>query len=118
MTNMAEEIEIQYDPEPRWPAAVAVLAAGGLYLSLPAYLTIGPRWLFPLAVIGLLVPTVVSHSVGRHRLNAILGFSVTSVLTAELIISLVQLIRACARLFIGSDKFVFYLCAANGDVIF
>jgi hypothetical protein len=32
--------------------------------------------------------------------------------------ALVQLIRACARLFIGSDKFVFYLCAANGDVIF
>jgi hypothetical protein len=29
-----------------------------------------------------------------------------------------QLIRACARLFIGSGKFVFYLCAANGDVIF
>jgi hypothetical protein len=31
---------------------------------------------------------------------------------------LAHLIRACARLFIGSDKFVFYLCAANGDVIF
>jgi hypothetical protein len=29
-----------------------------------------------------------------------------------------HLIRACARLFIGSGKFVFYLCAANGDVIF
>jgi hypothetical protein len=25
---------------------------------------------------------------------------------------------ACASLFIGSGKFVFYLCAANGDVIF
>ena len=91
---MMEEIEIQYDPEPRWPAAVAVMAVGGLYMALPAHLTMGPRWLFPMVVIGLLVPTVVSHSVGRHRLNAVLGFSVTSVLTAGLIMSLVQLIRA------------------------
>jgi hypothetical protein len=29
-----------------------------------------------------------------------------------------HLIRARARLFIGSGRFVFYLCAANGDVIF
>jgi hypothetical protein len=29
-----------------------------------------------------------------------------------------QLIRPCARLFIGSGESVFYLCAANGDVIF
>src|SRR5689334_18436643 len=91
---MMEEIEIQYDPEPGWPAAVAVLAVGGLYTALPAHLTMGPRWLIPMVVIGLLVPTVVSHSVGRHRLNAVLGFSVTSALTAGLIISLVQLIRA------------------------
>jgi hypothetical protein len=91
---MMEGIEIRYDPEPRWPAAVAVLAVGGLYMALPAHLTMGPRWLFPMVVIGLLVPTVVSHSVGRHRLNAVLGFSVTSALTAGLIISLVQLIRA------------------------
>jgi hypothetical protein len=29
-----------------------------------------------------------------------------------------RLIRACASLFIGSGKFVFYLCAAIGSVIF
>jgi hypothetical protein len=29
-----------------------------------------------------------------------------------------ELIRGFARLFTGSDGFVFFLCAANGDVIF
>src|SRR6266576_3330944 len=36
-----------------WPGQLATLAALGLYLSLPARLTIGPRW--PLPVAGLLV---------------------------------------------------------------
>jgi uncharacterized membrane protein len=91
---MDENFGELYDPEPRWPAAVAVLSVGGLYMSLPASLTLGPRWIFPVLVIGLLVPTILSHHAGRHRLNAILGFSVTSVLTVGLVISLVLLIKA------------------------
>jgi len=83
----------QYDPEPRWPAIIAVLAVGGLYMALPAALTIGPRWHFPTVVLALLVPTVISHRVGRHRLNAVLGFGVTSVLTLGLIFSLILLIN-------------------------
>src|SRR5271169_5042745 len=60
--------------EPRWPALIAVVAVGGMYLALPAGLTIGPRWLFP-AIIGvLLVPTVISHRAGRHHLDRSLGF--------------------------------------------
>src|SRR5262249_59748406 len=35
---------------------------------------------------------VVSHRVGKHRLNAVLGFSITTVLTIGLIISLTLLI--------------------------
>src|SRR5262249_36510121 len=92
--NITEEPDSQYDPEPRWPAAVAVLAVGGLYTALPAALTFGPRWLFPIVVLGLLVPTVVSHRVGKHGLNAVLGFSVTTVLTVGLILSLTLLINA------------------------
>ena len=90
--NITEEPDSQYDPEPRWPAAVAALAVGGLYTSLPTALTFGPRWLFPGIVLGLLIPTVVSHRVGRHGLNAVLGFSVTTVLTIGLILSLTLLI--------------------------
>jgi hypothetical protein len=82
------------DPEPRWPALIAVLAAAGLYLALPSYLTIGPRWLFP-ALIGLfLVATVIAHRMGRHHLDRILGFTLTVVVTVEMIVSVILLIRA------------------------
>lgn len=90
----AEEPAEQYDPEPRWPAFIAVLAVGGLYTALPEALTFGPRWLFPSVVLTLLVPTVVSHHTGRHRLNAIFGFAVDGVLTLGLIISVILLISA------------------------
>jgi hypothetical protein len=49
------------DPEPRWPAFIAVLAVGGIYTGLPQALTLGPRWLFPSLVLALLIPTVASH---------------------------------------------------------
>jgi hypothetical protein len=84
----------RWDPEPRWPAAIAVAAVAGLYFALPHYLTIGPRWIFPVVVIALLIPTVVSHRAHRHRLNRVLGFTVESVLTAGLIAYIVLLIRA------------------------
>jgi hypothetical protein len=82
------------DREPRWPAAVAVLAVGGLYTALPEALTFGPRWLFPSVVLALLIPSVVSYHTGRHRLNAVFGFTVDGVLTVGLIISVILLIAA------------------------
>ena len=97
MINIMEESDGQYDPEPRWPAAVAALAVGGLYTSQPTALTFGPRWLFPGIVLVLLIPTVLSHRVGKHRLNAVLGFSVTTVLTVGLILSLTLLITVLLK---------------------
>src|SRR4051794_23737979 len=64
----------RHRPEPRWPALVAVLAVGGLYLALPASLTIGPRWLLPGLLGGLLIPTVVSHAAGHHDWDRRFGF--------------------------------------------
>lgn len=84
----------QYDSEPRWPAFIAILAVGGLYTALPDALIFGPRWLFLSLVAALLIPTVISHHTGRHRLNAIFGFAVDGVLTAGLIISVILLIDA------------------------
>jgi hypothetical protein len=94
---MAENIlpvSERWDPEPRWPALIAILVVGGLYLALPEYLTIGPRWLLLLVVSILLVPTVISHRSGKHKLNKIFGFTVTSVVTLWLIISVILLISA------------------------
>jgi hypothetical protein len=89
-----EEPPRRYDPEPRWPAFIAVIADGGLYTALPDALTFGPRWLFPALVVALLLPTVISHQAGRHRLNAIFGFLVSAILTAGLIVSLGLLVAA------------------------
>jgi hypothetical protein len=82
------------DPEPRWPAFVAVIAVGGLYTALPDALTMGPRWAFPSVVLALLIPTVVSHHTGKHHLNVVFGLAVDAVLTLELIVSVILLIGA------------------------
>ena len=84
----------RWDPEPRWPAAIAVLAVVGLFLALPAALTIGPRWVFPSAIAVLLVPTVVSHRAGKHQLNRLLGFTVTGLVTMAMVASVCLLIAA------------------------
>jgi uncharacterized membrane protein len=82
------------DREPRWPAFIGALAAGGLYAALPEALTLGPRWLFPSLVLAVLIPSMVSYHTGRHRLNAILGLAVDALLTVELIVSVILLINA------------------------
>jgi hypothetical protein len=84
----------QWSPEPRWPALIAVVAVAGLTVALPAGLTIGPRWVFPAIICFFLVPTVVSHRAGRHHLDRILGFTVTSLVTIEMIVSVVLLVGA------------------------
>jgi uncharacterized membrane protein len=94
---MDDQISVADDKteqEPRWPALVAVVAVGGLYLALPSSLIVGPRWLFQIVVGALLIPTVITHQVGQHRLNRILGFSVTAVVTTGMIAAIVLLIRA------------------------
>jgi uncharacterized membrane protein len=80
------------DPEPRWPAFIAVLGVGGIYMGLPDALTFGPHWLFSSLVLALLIPTVASHHTGRHRLNALLGFLVDGLLTVGLVVSVILLI--------------------------
>lgn len=80
--------------EPRWPALIAVLAAAGIYLALPPALTIGPRWVFPAAVGMLLVPTVLSHYMGRNDLNRRFGIVLTALITVQLVGSVLLLIRA------------------------
>jgi hypothetical protein len=83
-----------YEPEPRWPAFIAVVAVGGLSAALPDALTMGSRWMFPSLVFTLLIPTVVAHHAGKHRINAVFGFAVDGVLTVGLIVSLILLIGA------------------------
>src|SRR5499433_2273393 len=81
-------------PEPRGQAIAAVLAIGTIYLALPRNVVVGPIWLLPTVIVVLLVPTVVSHRVGKHSLNRLLGFIINGITTLALIGSVILLVRA------------------------
>jgi hypothetical protein len=80
-------------PEPRGQAVLAFLAICTIYLALPRKLVVGPIWLLPTLIVVLLVPTVVSHRVGRHSLNRTLGFVINAITTLALIGSVILLVR-------------------------
>jgi hypothetical protein len=80
-------------PEPRGQTIAAVLAIGAIYLALPPHLVVGPIWLLPTLIVVLLIPTVVSHRVGKVSLNRILGFIINGITTLALIGSVILLVR-------------------------
>jgi hypothetical protein len=80
--------------EPRWPAMVALLAAGGLRLALPSYLSLGPDWILLVIVAVLMIPIIWAHYKGLNTLNRVLGYIVTSIVTADMILSLALLVAA------------------------
>jgi hypothetical protein len=92
MKSKAIHVPDRFDPEPRWPAIIAIVAVAGLYAALPPYLVLGPRWMFIALVVVLLIPTVISHIKDYHTLNRVLGFTVSGVLTVGMIASVVLLI--------------------------
>lgn len=89
MENQHNQID---KPEPRWQALLAFLAIGGIYLALPSHLIVGPIWLLPALIVVLLVPTVVSHRMGRHSLNYALGVTINGITTLALIGSVFLLV--------------------------
>ncbi len=91
MTRSPEHID---KPEPRGQVIAAVLAIGAIYLALPSNLVVGPVWLLPTVIVVLLVPTVVSHRVGKYLLNRTLGMLINAITTAALIASVILLVRA------------------------
>jgi hypothetical protein len=79
-------------PEPRWPAVLALLAAGGLHFVIPETLRFGQDWLLLAVVSVLLVPTILAHRARMDRLNRILGHAVLGIVTASMIWSLSLLV--------------------------
>ncbi|MGH9716792.1 MAG: hypothetical protein ACRD4R_08700 [Candidatus Acidiferrales bacterium] len=79
--------------EARWPAAVALLAAGCMYLGLPEELSVGPRWLLLSIILVLLAPLVITHRSGHYRFNHILAVIADGILTVFLIGSLSFLVQ-------------------------
>ncbi len=80
--------------EPRWPAILALLAVGGLRFALPRSLAWGPEWLILVVVAVLAIPTILSRMQGNHRMNQVLGYLITSIVTLDMCWSLYLLIAA------------------------
>ncbi len=98
--------------EPRWPAGIAVIAIGGLYAALPsALLVVRPRWLILVIVAVILVPTIISHRTGNHRLNQILGYLLNGVVTAAMMVALVRLLSAVTAHIIDPQSLLFSAAA-------
>jgi hypothetical protein len=91
MSDSSERVD---KPEPRWQALLAFLAIGGIYLALPPWVIVGPTWLLPALIAMLLVPTVVTHRMGRHSLNHALGIVINAITTLALIGSVILLVTA------------------------
>jgi uncharacterized membrane protein len=83
--------------EPRWPAFVAMLAAGCLYWALPEQLSVGPSWLLLAVVFVLLIPTTVSHHRQRHDVARILVLMANMVITLAMMASLIFLITGLPK---------------------
>jgi hypothetical protein len=79
--------------ETRWPAAIAIIGLGGSSLALPDDMVPGPRWLVPIAVGLLLVPTILAHRRGRHGLDMVLGYGISVIVTLALAASLASLLH-------------------------
>ena len=60
--------------EPRWLALIAMLATGLVYGALPSNLSVGPRWLLLAVIAAVVVPALISHRVGHHTADKMLGY--------------------------------------------
>lgn len=92
MPDSSAESETSWRPEPRWPAVLALVAVGGLYLALPDPLTPGPNWLLLALLAALEVPILAFHRLGHQRLTRALGLIASSLITVALVWSLAALI--------------------------
>jgi hypothetical protein len=92
-TNAPSEIR----SEPRWAAALAMLAAAAMPFALPRSLNVVPQWIVAAIVCALLIAAVVTHYIHQPRLNDFFGYSVLIVLTIAQLYSILTLIVALPR---------------------
>jgi hypothetical protein len=79
--------------EPRWPALVAMLAAGCVYRALPERLSVGPGWLLLAIIFVLVIALAISHRSGYYKLARILTFAANGAITFAMVASLAFLIH-------------------------
>ena len=80
--------------EPRWLALIAVLAAGLVYGALPNSLSAGPHWLLLAVIAPVSVSALISHRVGHHTADKVMGYAASGILTIAMTWSLGLLVAA------------------------
>jgi uncharacterized membrane protein len=80
--------------EPRWPAMLALLAVGSLRYALPRELSVGPDWLVLVLIGVLLLPATTARMRGNHKVNQVIGYLLTSIVTLDMLWSLGLLVAA------------------------
>ena len=86
--------------ETRWPAAIAVLVASGLQMTLPQWVTLRPHWLLPALELGLLAALVASSPRRLERRSAALragGLTLAGLLSLANATSAALLVRNLAH---------------------
>ena len=84
-------------PEPRWPAALALLAAASMPLALPRSLTLAPASVLVPANVVLLTGAILAHRHDRVKLTDTLSFTNLGLLTLSMLYSLATLVRGLPR---------------------
>lgn len=79
--------------EPRWPAFVALVAVGFLYMGLPETLSVGPRWLLLVIILALLIPITIAHRMNHVPILRMLIFLANGLITAAMIAAIAFLIQ-------------------------
>lgn len=83
--------------EPRWLALVAMLATGLVYAALPSNLSVGPDWLLLALMVAVMVPALILHRAGNHKVDKLIGYAASGILTVALIWSLGLLVAAIPK---------------------
>jgi len=65
-----------------WPALLAFLLIGAIYMVVPEQLPIGPSWLLLAVIIAFLIPVSITRWRGKLHITHRLGFAILAIVTA------------------------------------
>jgi hypothetical protein len=91
------EVEAVIAGVPRWPAAIAILLVGALYMVISDTYTIGPDWLLPGVTIALLAVLSLARLRGYTDLSRVLSFALAISLTVTVATSAALLVAQLVR---------------------
>jgi hypothetical protein len=89
--------ETNLEPEPRWPAAIALLGAALLPLALPRALTLAPTLILVPASVILLAGALLAHKHHRIKLTDTFAYANLGLLSLSMLYSLATLVLGLIR---------------------